>query len=106
MSRQFLPPLILVCEVRELVVSVRRVEQTPTASGDTPISSCVITACGQLQPDDPSLTTPEGGAGTESEDRYEDFPEDEERVDISKPDVALQVNRGYPYGSYGTLICV
>jgi len=66
---------------------VRKVEQTPTGSGDSPLSPCVITACGQLQPDDPSLTIPEGA---ESGDGYEDFPEDETRVDISIPDVALQ----------------
>ena len=48
----------------------------------------MITACGQLQPDDPSLAIAEG-------DGYEDFPEDEERVDVSKPDIALQVNRGH-----------
>ena len=83
------------------MVSVRKVEQTPPGSGDTPISPCVITACGQLQPDDPSLAIPES---TESGDRYEDFPEDEERVDISKPDVALQVNEGHFLRSLGMLI--
>jgi len=67
---------------------VRRVEQIPTGNGDTPISPCVITACGQLQPDDPCLAVPEGGALGDS---YEDFPEDEGRVEVSKPDVALQV---------------
>ena len=91
---QKLAPLDSLRAVRELGVSVRRVEQTPTASGDTPISPCVITACGQLQPDDPSLAIPEGGEGA-SGDRYEDFPEDEERVEVSKPDVALQVNKSY-----------
>jgi len=70
---------------------VRRVEQTPTASGDTPTSPCVITACGQLQPDDPSLAIPDNTSG----DKYEDFPEDEQRVEVSKPDVALQVDRGH-----------
>jgi len=73
--------------------SVRKVEQTPTKSGESPISPCVITACGQLQPDDPSLKPPEGVA--ESGDRYEEFPEDETSVDISKPEVALQVNSGH-----------
>ncbi|KAF9653654.1 peptidyl-prolyl cis-trans isomerase Cpr7 [Thelephora ganbajun] len=68
---------------------VRKVEQTPTASGDAPISPCVITACGQLKPDDPSLNAPEGAP--ESGDRYEEFPEDETSVDILKPEVALQV---------------
>ena len=74
------------------VFSVRKVENTPTAEGDSPVLPCVITACGQLQPDDPSLEAPEGIAG--SGDRYEDFPEDETSVDILKPEVALQVNGG------------
>lgn len=78
----------LPCAFANLGVSVRRVEQTPTGNGDTPVSPCVITACGQLQPDDPSLAITEG-------DGYEDFPEDEGRVEVSKPDVALQVNRGH-----------
>lgn len=77
-----------------LGLSVRKLEQTPTTSGDSPVSPCVITACGQLQPDDPSLQDPQGDSG----DRYEDFPEDEKGVDISKPEVALQVNRGQPLG--------
>jgi hypothetical protein len=54
----------------------------------------VITACGQLQPDDPSLQDSQGESG----DRYEDFPEDETGVDISKPEIALQVNRGHRLG--------
>lgn len=74
----------------ELGISVRRVEQTPTESGDKPVAECRITASGQLQPDDPSLKTPEGVDG--SGDKYEDFPEDETTVDASKPEVALQVN--------------
>ena len=90
--KKLLPPLIFIRAVRELGISVRKVEQTPTGSGDTPISPCVITACGQLQPDDPSLATSEGGADAFG-DRYEDFPEDEERVEVSEPDVALQVDR-------------
>jgi len=68
---------------------VRKVEKIPTTSGDNPTSQCVITASGQLQPDDPSLEAPEGAVG--SGDKFEDFPEDEESVDISKPEVALQV---------------
>lgn len=92
-SRALSPPPGPVCMVHILEVLVRRVEQTPTASGDTPVSPCVITACGQLQPDDPSLKPPEGAA--QSGDRYEEFPEDEDNVDIRKPEVALQVNSGH-----------
>lgn len=80
--------------VHELGVLVRRVEQTPTTTGDKPISVCEITASGQLQPDDPSLKA-EQVTGSGSADRYEDFPEDEESVEISEPDVALQVHRGH-----------
>lgn len=70
---------------------VRRVEKTPTESGDKPKFPCVITACGQLQPDDPSLTASEviGDSG----DRYEEFPEDEDNINVSKPEVALQAAR-------------
>ena len=89
------PPLDLIRTIHELGISVRRVEQTPTTSGDSPTSPCEITASGQLQPDDQSLKTPEEAAGSGPGDKYEDFPEDEERVDISKPDVALQVNTGH-----------
>jgi peptidyl-prolyl isomerase D len=74
-------------------ILVRKVEKTPTGDGDKPKSTCVITACGQLQPDDPCLAAPE--AVGESGDRYEDFPEDEENIDVTKPEVALQVNTGF-----------
>jgi peptidyl-prolyl isomerase D len=81
-------------------VPVREVEQTPTTIGDNPISPCVITASGQLQPDDPSVESPEGVA--ESEDKYEEYPEDEDDVDI--PEVALRVNSGHSLRSQETLI--
>lgn len=73
--------------------SVRKVENTPIESGDKPESPCVITACGQLQPDDPCLTASEGVGN--SGDKYEEFPEDEDNVDILKPEVALQVKRSF-----------
>lgn len=96
MSRSSSPAPVLVCMIyKPVFFSVRRVEQTPTASGDTPIAQCEITACGQLQPDDPSLKPPEGVA--ESGDRYEEFPEDESSVDVSKPEVALQVNSSHSF---------
>jgi len=67
---------------------VKKVELVSTDGGDKPRSPCVITACGQLQPDDPSLKPPTGASG--SVDVYEEFPEDEDNVDISQPEVALQ----------------
>lgn len=67
-------------------------EKTPTGEGDKPNFPCVITACGQLQPDDPCLTA--ANVVGESGNGYEDFPEDEDNVDVSKPEVALQANRG------------
>lgn len=67
------------------------VEDTPIGNGDKPDSPCVITACGQLQPDDPSLKAFEGD--DDSKDRYEEFPEDEDTSDISQPKEALKVNR-------------
>lgn len=67
---------------------MRQIENTPTAAGDTPLSPCMITASGQLSPDDPSLN--QAGAVVEG-DIYEDYPDDEENIDIGKPENALQV---------------
>lgn len=73
---------------------VRAVENTPTASGDVPNAPCVIVACGQLAPDDPSLSEISAGLG---DDPYEDYPEDQDPVDgqdvIEKPEAALRVAR-------------
>lgn len=82
------PPDLIPVVVR-LGISVRTVERTPTDSGDKPNSPCVITACGQLQPDDPTLN-PVGDSG----ELYEEFPEDEKSVTAEgRPDVVLEVNR-------------
>ena len=94
MSRSSPPPLLSYARFTNWGSSVRKVEQTPTSSGDAPASPCVITACGQLQPDDPSLEAPAPGTA-ESGDRYQEYPEDEDSVDISKPEVALQVSNGH-----------
>ena len=54
---------------------VRRIEYHPTNS-DVPTQPIVITACGVLSPDDPSLkesASPDG-------DGYEDYPEDDPRA--------------------------
>jgi peptidyl-prolyl isomerase D len=69
--------------------AVRQIENTPTASGDTPLSACVITASGQLAADDPSLNVQ---ASTSEGDVYEDFPDDEESIDVGNPVNALQVH--------------
>lgn len=63
---------------------VRQIENYPTTSGDAPIAPIVIDACGQLTPDDPSLTEPLA-------DPYEDYPEDDERDVSSNPELALQI---------------
>lgn len=63
---------------------VRQIENYPTTSGDAPTAPIVIDACGQLTPDDPSLTEPLA-------DPYEDYPEDDERDVSSNPELALQI---------------
>ncbi|KAF8888849.1 40 kDa cyclophilin [Infundibulicybe gibba] len=65
---------------------VRQIENYPTASGDVPTSPIVIADCGELSPDDPSLTEPPATDG----DSYEDYPDDEER-DVQNPEVALKI---------------
>ena len=70
---------------------VRAVENTETSSGDVPVEPCVIADCGELAPDDPSLTQPAAADG----DVYEDYPEDQDPVDGQdvgeKPEVALKI---------------
>jgi peptidyl-prolyl isomerase D len=89
--KPFLWVLVLIDVMCRWGILVRKVENTPTENGDKPQAPCVITACGQLQPDDPSLKVSEVvGSG----DKYEEFPEDEASVEISKPEVALQVLDG------------
>ncbi|KAE9410080.1 hypothetical protein BT96DRAFT_1012334 [Gymnopus androsaceus JB14] len=64
---------------------VRQIEHFPTASGDAPAAPIVIDACGELAPDDPSLTEVPANA-----DPYEDYPDDDDH-DVSKPEVALEI---------------
>ncbi|KAF9484054.1 peptidyl-prolyl cis-trans isomerase [Pholiota conissans] len=67
--------------------TVRQIENFPTASGDVPTSPIIITDCGVLSPEDPSLKEdPEAQAG----DPYEDYPIDEDR-DSENPEIALQI---------------
>ena len=72
---------------------VRAVENTETSSGDAPVEPCVIADCGELAPDDPTLTQPAAADG----DVYEDYPEDQDPVDGQdigeKPEVALKIAR-------------
>ncbi|KAJ4479375.1 peptidyl-prolyl cis-trans isomerase [Lentinula aciculospora] len=66
---------------------VRQVEHFPTSSGDVPTSPIVIEDCGQLSPDDPSLTVlPVGADG----DPYEDYPDDDDHQ-VSDPQVAFDI---------------
>ncbi|KIK67886.1 hypothetical protein GYMLUDRAFT_36683 [Collybiopsis luxurians FD-317 M1] len=66
---------------------VRQIENYPTISGDQPTSPIIIDSCGELSPDDPSLS--EVPAGSEG-DPYEDYPDDDDH-DVSKPEVALEI---------------
>jgi len=66
---------------------VRQIENYPTNTGDVPKSPIVISDCGELSPDDPSLTE---AAEASSGDPYEDYPDDEDR-DIQEPAIALEI---------------
>jgi peptidyl-prolyl isomerase D len=68
--------------------AVRTIENFPTASGDVPTSPIIISACGVLSPDDPSLVASETTVG----DDYEDYPEDDDS-DVQNPEVALDIAR-------------
>lgn len=65
---------------------VRQIENYPTATGDVPTSPIVISSCGVLSPDDPSLTEAAAADG----DSYEDYPDDEDR-DVQNPEIALDI---------------
>lgn len=69
------------------VLSVRQVENYPTAPGDAPTAPIVIAKCGILQPDDPSLAEE---ATAVDGDPYEDYPDDEDR-DVQNPQIAFQL---------------
>ncbi|CAK5269805.1 unnamed protein product [Mycena citricolor] len=66
---------------------IRQVENFPTSSGDVPTSPVVISDCGVLSPDDPSLK--ENAASAEG-DAYEDFPEDNDG-DLNDPATLLKI---------------
>ncbi|KAJ7595017.1 peptidyl-prolyl cis-trans isomerase [Mycena floridula] len=65
---------------------VRQMENYPTGSGDVPEAPIVISKCGVLSPDDPSLVE-DAASGS---DPYEDYPDDEDR-DTQNPEVALEI---------------
>ncbi|KAI1792707.1 peptidyl-prolyl cis-trans isomerase [Ganoderma leucocontextum] len=87
---------------------VRAVENTETSSGDVPVEPCVIVDCGQLAPEDPSISQPMAADG----DVYEDYPEDQDPIeggDVGQnPPVALKIatevrevgNRLFKEGKY------
>ena len=58
-----------------------------------PVEACVIADCGQLSPEDPSLTQPTAADG----DIYEDYPEDQDPVEgqnvDQSPPTALRIAR-------------
>ncbi|PPR03409.1 hypothetical protein CVT24_012704 [Panaeolus cyanescens] len=67
---------------------VRQIENYPTSSGDAPTAPIIITDCGVLSPDDPSIT--QAVASTDASDPYEDYPVDEDQ-DVENPEIALQI---------------
>ncbi|KAJ8503308.1 hypothetical protein ONZ45_g10979 [Pleurotus djamor] len=65
---------------------VRQIENNPTSSGDVPIQPVVITSCGVLSPDDPSLSEVQPNGG----DIYEDYPADDDH-NLADPELALKI---------------
>jgi peptidyl-prolyl isomerase D len=66
---------------------VRQIENYPTSEGDVPLAAVIVTDCGELSADDPSLTEK---AATDSGDSYEDYPDDED-CDLSKPETVIEI---------------
>ncbi|XP_006455162.1 hypothetical protein AGABI2DRAFT_194815 [Agaricus bisporus var. bisporus H97] len=66
---------------------VRQIENSSTSEGDVPLAAVIVTNCGELSADDPSLTEQ---AELDSGDAYEDYPDDEDR-DLSKPETAIEI---------------
>lgn len=63
---------------------VRTIENTETTEGDKPLEDCTIIDCGILNEGDPLVL--DDGTG----DRYEEYVEDENTVDINKPDTVFK----------------
>jgi len=70
---------------------VRAIENTPTASGDMPIHPVTIVKAGELAPgeDDGTDLFKSSKTGT----RYEDYPDDEETVDVQAVRVIVSIAR-------------
>lgn len=66
---------------------VRQIENTPTDPSDRPKSPVVITDCGILSRDDPSLQPEPSADG----DNYEDYPQDDNRDLEKDPALCLQI---------------
>jgi hypothetical protein len=59
------------------LLTVRKIENYATSSGDVPVDPITITDAGELSPSDPSLSAPAVVASSDG-DPYEDYPEDNE----------------------------
>ena len=71
--------------------TVRAIENTPTGSGDMPIQSVTIIKAGELSPgeDDGSDLF----RSSELSTTYEDYPDDEETVDIQSVRAVVNIAR-------------
>jgi peptidyl-prolyl isomerase D len=83
------PDLLFSVPHRKSFLTVRRVENYSTSSGDVPSDPIVITDSGELEPSDPSLTEP---VVASDGDPYEDYPDDDHR-NTQDPAVALEAAR-------------
>ena len=68
--------------------AVREIEHTPTQTGDLPIPDCVITKAGQLSPGEDDGANAPKDVQTPG-DKYEDYPEDEDKIDVNSMDVVI-----------------
>ncbi|KAF8324019.1 40 kDa cyclophilin [Clavulina sp. PMI_390] len=79
---------------------VRAIENTPTLSGDLPVSECLISGAGELAPGE------DDGANALKEvktagDKYEDYPDDEDKVDINDVSVIVTAAKEIREGGNG-----
>lgn len=68
---------------------VRAIEHTPTLSGDLPLHECKILSAGELAPGEDDGTDIFRDIKTLG-DKYEDFPDDEDKADIGSVEVVVQ----------------
>ena len=69
------------------ILSVRQIENFPTASGDVPTAPIVIANCGVLSPQELAQLDETKG---DKVDPYEDYPVDEDS-DTENPEIALKI---------------